>query len=146
MLHVSEDPVRLVLQSGWRSLAFYFGLASFVTLLFGLTPALQASRVKPMNALKGDAGLHSRRWMFALLAAQMAFCVLVQFVAGLFVSTFQRLSNRPLGFSPDHVLVIDSSASKEQPLQGSESAPRPARRAVRWTGGLATVESQPVED
>lgn len=117
MLHVPEDPVRLVLQSGWRSLAFYFGLASFVTVLFGLAPALQASRVKPMNALKGDAGLHFRRWMFALLAAQMAFCVLVQFVAGLFVSTFQRLSNRPLGFSPDHVLVIDSSASKEQPLR-----------------------------
>ncbi len=117
MLHVPEDPVRLVLESGWRSLASCVALASLVTLLFGLAPALQASGVKPMNALKGDNGIHSRRWMLALLAAQMAFCVLVQFVAGLFVSTFQRLSNRPLGFSAEHVLVVDSSASKEQPLQ-----------------------------
>ncbi len=116
MLHVPEDPVRLVLESGWRSLVFSIGLASLVALLFGLAPALQASGVKPMTALKGE-DLHSRRGMQALLAAQMGFCVLVQFVAGLFVSTFERLSDRPLGFSPGHVLVMDSSASKEQPLQ-----------------------------
>jgi predicted permease len=57
------------------------------------------------------------RLIYVLLAAQLAFCILVQFVAGLFVSTFQRLSNRPLGFSPEHLLVMDADASKEHPSQ-----------------------------
>lgn len=55
--------------------------------------------------------------MNGLLAAQMAFCVSVQFVAGLFVTTFQRLSTRPLGFSPEHVTVMEVSARAEHPSQ-----------------------------
>ncbi len=118
MLHVPEDPVRLVLDFGWRGLAFTVALACFVALLFGLAPALRASGVKPISALRGGEDPRSRRrWMNGLLAAEIAFCVLVQFVAGLFVSSFQRLSSRPLGFSAEHVLVMDSSASREQPLQ-----------------------------
>jgi putative ABC transport system permease protein len=117
MLHVPEDPVRLILDFGWRELEFIVVLTLSVTLLFGLAPALRASAVKPMSALKGGEDPHARRrLMNALLAAQTAFCVLVLFVAGLFVATFERLSNRPLGFS-EHVLVIDASASKEQPLE-----------------------------
>jgi predicted permease len=118
MLHVPEDPVRLILDIGWRELGFTTGLALLVTLLFGLAPALRTSAVKPMSALKGGEDPHSRRrLMNAMLTAQTAFCVLVLFVAGLFVTTFERLSNRPLGFLPEHVLVIDAAASKEQPVK-----------------------------
>jgi ABC-type lipoprotein release transport system permease subunit len=117
MLRMPEDPVRLVLRAGWRELGFGVALALFVTLLFGLAPALRASAIQPAGALKGGEDPHSRRrLMHVLVAAQIAFCVLVQFVAGLFVATFQRLSTRPLGFSPEHVLVIDASARGEQPL------------------------------
>lgn len=118
MLHVPEDPVRLVLDSGWRGPTFTVTLTALVALLFGLAPALRASVVKPINALRGGEDPHSRRrWINGLLAAQMAFCILVQFVAGLFVSSLQRLSNRPLGFSAERVAVMGSAASKEQPLQ-----------------------------
>lgn len=117
MLHMPEDPVRLVLESGWPALAFNTVLASLVALLFGLAPALLASGVKPLGALKTGEGPRGRNGMLALLAAQVAFCVLVLFVAGLFVATFKRLTNRPLGFSANHVLVMDSSASKAQPPQ-----------------------------
>jgi putative ABC transport system permease protein len=107
MMHVPGDPVRLVLDTGWPEVAFSIALALSVTVLFGLAPALRASSVKPMRALRGGEDPHARRrLMNALLAAQMAFCVLVQFVAGLFVTTFERLSNRPLGFSTQHVLVV----------------------------------------
>jgi len=116
MLHVPEDPVRLILDFGWRDLAFIVALTLSVTLLFGLAPALRASAVKPMAALKGGEDPHSRRRVVnALLAAQTGFCVLVLYVAGLFVTTFDRLSNRPLGFSYQRVLVMDAAASKEQP-------------------------------
>ena len=55
--------------------------------------------------------------MHALIALQVAFCFLVLFVAGLFVATFERLSNRPLGFAHQHVLVMDASARAKQPLE-----------------------------
>jgi len=117
MLRMPEDPVRVVLNAGWRELTFGAALALFVTLLFGLAPALRASAIQPVSALKGGEDPHSRRrLMSGLLAAQMAFCVLVQFVAGLFVTTFQRLSTRPLGFSYEHVLVMDASGGGEHPL------------------------------
>lgn len=119
MLHVPEDPVRLSLDTGWRELGFGVALTIAVTLLFGLAPALRASAVKPMSALKGGEDPHSRRrLMKTLLAAQMAFCVLVQFVAGLFVATFDRLSHRPLGFSYEHVAVMDVlDPARKRPLQ-----------------------------
>jgi predicted lysophospholipase L1 biosynthesis ABC-type transport system permease subunit len=91
MLRVPEDPVRLVLHTGWRELAFGVALTLLVTVLFGLMPALRTSAVEPVNALKGGDPHARRRLMNALLAAQMAFCILVQFVAGLLVTTYQRL-------------------------------------------------------
>ncbi|MGH9672582.1 MAG: FtsX-like permease family protein, partial [Bryobacteraceae bacterium] len=116
MLRVPGDPVRLILETGWRELAFSGALAMLVTLLFGLAPALRASAVHPIHALKGTGDTGSRpRIMQTLLAAQVAFCIVVLFIAGLFLKTFQRLSNRPLGFSPERVLVIDAASRREQP-------------------------------
>ena len=118
MLHVPGDPVRLVLDAGWQGLAFSIALTLSVTLLFGLVPALRASTVKPMSVLKGGDDPHSRRrLMSALLCAQTAFCVLVLFVGGLFVATFERLVNRPLGFAPQNIVILDAnSRGKNQPV------------------------------
>ena len=118
MLVPSQNPVRLILNADWRVLLFSVALTISITFLFGLAPALRASSVKPISALKGGEDPHSRRrLMNALLAAQMAFCVLVQFVAGLFVATFERLSSRPLGFSYQHVLILQTALrGKKQPL------------------------------
>ena len=147
MLHVPRDPVRLVLDTGWREIVFCLALALAVVVLFGLAPALRASSVKPMRALRGGDDPHSRRrLMHSLLAAQVAFCVLVQFVAGLFVTTFQRLSNRPLGFIPQHLLVLEELDNRPpgspcRSLDASRRPPAPdARCAVGRAGGLAAIE------
>jgi putative ABC transport system permease protein len=104
-----ENPVRLALPADWRVLLFGIALTVFVTCLFGLLPALRASSVQPASALKGGDNLHVRhRLMHVLIAAQVAFCFLVLFVSGLFVSTFQNLSRQPLGFSADRLLVLDT--------------------------------------
>ena len=108
MLARPNEPIRLILDTDWRTLGFSVGLTLLVTLLFGLTPALRASAVKPMSALKGEDPRSQRHLMKSLVAAQMAFCVLVQFIAGLFVTTLQRLSNHPVGFSTQRVLLMDT--------------------------------------
>ena len=111
-----DNPARLFLPADWRVLGFGLALTLGVTLLFGLAPALRASAVKPASALKGGEDPHSRRrLMHALIAAQVAFCFLVLFVAGLFVATFDRLSNRPTGFSAERILTLDTVAQRAQP-------------------------------
>jgi predicted permease len=111
-----DDPVRLLLPADWRILGFGLALSLVVTLLFGLAPALRASAVKPVSALKGGEDPHSRRRLIhALIAAQVAFCFLVLFAAGLFVATFDRLSHQPTGFSAEGVLNLETITRVAQP-------------------------------
>lgn len=116
MINPPNNPARLVLPADWRVLGFGVALALAVTLLFGLAPALRASAVNPVSTIKGGEDPHSRRrLMHALIGVQVAFCFLVLFVAGLFVATFERLSNQPTGFSANRLLVLDTVAKVPQP-------------------------------
>jgi predicted permease len=116
MINPPHNPARLFLPADWRVLGFGLVLTVGVMLLFGLAPALRASAVKPVSALKGGEDPQSRRrLMHGLVAVQTAFCFLVLLVAGLFVATFERLSNRPIGFSPERVLTLETVTVSPQP-------------------------------
>jgi len=116
MINPPDNPARLILSADWRVLTFGLALAFGVTILFGLAPALRASSVKPVTALKGGEDPHSRRrLMHALVALQVAFCFVVHFVAGLFVATFDRLSNQPNGFSSERILNLETITVRPQP-------------------------------
>jgi predicted permease len=115
MLNPADNPVRLLLPADWRVLGFGLILTGGVTLLFGLAPALRASGIQPVSALKGGEDPHARRrLMHALVGLQTAFCFLVLFVAGLFVATFERLSHQPSGFSADRVLALETVIGSPQ--------------------------------
>ena len=126
-----DTPVQLALPADWRVLGFAVGLTFIVTLLFGLAPALRASKVDPSSALKGGEDPHARRrTMHVLIAAQVAFCFLVVFVSGMFVATFERLSHKPIGFSADRVLTLDVTGDKKH-------------HAEEWDALLARVQQVP---
>jgi predicted permease len=115
LISTSDTPARLILPFDGRVFAFGLGLVVGVSLLFGLLPALRASTVKPVGALKGGDNPHARRrMMHAMVAVQVAFCFMVVFTAGLFVATFQRLAKIPLGFSPQGLLLLESVAPQGQ--------------------------------
>lgn len=136
MINPPDNPARLVLPADWRVLGFGFALTVCVMLLFGLAPAISASGVRPVSALKGGENPRARRrFMYALIAVQTAFCFLVLFVAGLFVATFERLSNQPIGFSAQGLLTLDTVARPAQlPVYWNQAAER-----LRATPGVEAV-------
>ncbi len=111
MVSSPDNPARLILPPDLRVLSFALLLIVGVMLLFGLMPAMRASAVRPVSALKGGDDPHSRRrTTHGTIAVQVAFCFLVLFTAELFVKTFQRLSHITLGYSPQGLLLLDSVA------------------------------------
>ena len=113
-----DNPARLVLPADWRAMAFAMTLGAAVTILFGLLPALRASSVKPASALKGGDDQHSRwRLMHALIAAQVAFCFVIYFAAGAFVSTLRQLANQPTGFSSERLLTLEVVAKRPKSIE-----------------------------
>jgi predicted permease len=110
-----DNPARLALPADWRVLGAGLAVTFGAMLLFGLAPALRASSVKPAIALKGgDDPSSRRRLMRGLVGAQVAFCFIVLFIAGLFVITFERLTNQPTGFSAERLLTLDTVAQPAQ--------------------------------
>ncbi len=116
MINPPSNPARLMLPADWRVLGFGLALTLAVTFLFGLAPALRASAVRPVSALKGgDDPLSRRRQVRVLIAVQVAFCFLVHFVAGLFTASFDRLANQSTGFSAERLLALDTVSDHPQP-------------------------------
>ena len=73
--------------------------------------------------------------MRGAIALQVAFCFLVLFLSSLFVTSFQRLQNRPLGFSTDRLLLLETVAGKGQlPVVWNQTA-----EALRAAPGVDSV-------
>jgi predicted permease len=136
LVNPPDNPARLDLPADGRVLLFGFGLMVLIVLLLGLLPALRASAVRPVAALKGGNDPHApRRLMRGAIALQVAFCYLVLFLSSLFVTSFQRLENRPLGFSTDRLLLLQTVAGKGQlPVVWNQTA-----EALRAAPGVDSV-------
>jgi putative ABC transport system permease protein len=136
LINPPDNPARLALSADWRVLLFGLGLTILVVLLLGLLPALRASAVRPVAALKGGEDPHSpRRLLRGAIALQVAFCCLVLFLSSLFVASFQHLQNRPLGFSTDRLLLLETVAGKGQlPVVWNQTA-----EALRAVPGVDSV-------
>jgi predicted permease len=139
-------PVFLDLSMDRHVLLFTIGVAIATALLFGVAPALQASSVAPMEAMKDHATRHSsaggRRGGLAsgLVVAQVALSLMLVVAAGLFVRTFASLATRPLGFDRDRVLVaaVNAHSAAIDPSQRQAFYER-ARQAVGALPGVASA-------
>ncbi len=98
-----------VIELNGTVLAFTFALALGTGVLFGIVPALQASRTDLHDELKGGAGSSvspSKRRRFAsdvLVVGEIALSLLLLTGAGLLLKDFVRLRNVEVGVRPDGV-------------------------------------------
>src|SRR5204863_6605284 len=97
-------------------LLFTIGVTAVTVLLFGLAPALRASRVAPIDALRqhtrSSAGQGRPGLASGLVVAQVAFSLMLVVAAGLFTRTLSSLNSRPLGFDQAGVLLVGIDAGR----------------------------------
>jgi predicted permease len=99
------------------ALMFTLGLSVFTGILFGLAPALQASRPEVVSALKGEITQEpgsKNRLINTLVVAQMALSILLLISSGLFLRGLQAATTVDKGFESNNLLL----ASVDPGLQG----------------------------
>ena len=105
----------------WHVAIFAVAITIATALLFGIAPALGATRPAAMDALKSDSRQTSsagvNRVSGWLVVTQIALSLVLLVTAGLLVRTFGALLVRPLGFDRDRVLIVrvDSIRSHVSP-------------------------------
>jgi predicted permease len=116
-----ENPQPISTLPDWRILAFTFGTAAFTGILFGLLPALRATRPDVAPTLKeqtttvlgGQARLRK-----ILVASQIAVSLLLLLGAALFIRTLDNLLAVDIGFESSRLLSFNVDPS----LNGYEPA------------------------
>jgi putative ABC transport system permease protein len=111
-----------------RVLLFALAVSIASSLVFGVMPALQASRVDLNQSLRqggrggaigGGAGLRN-----VLVVAEIALAVALVVGASLLIRSFIALGHVSLGFSADHLLVLETSVPTRIDLRNIVGAQR----------------------
>jgi putative ABC transport system permease protein len=117
-LSTATNNVHLEMAIDWRILGFTAAVAIVTAVLFGTVPALRATRVEPLDAIKQQGRGLAGQGRFALgnllVVVQVALSLILVVAAVLFVRTFASLANLNLGFDSEQVLVASVNI---QPLQ-----------------------------
>jgi putative ABC transport system permease protein len=118
---IPEDVPRLAeINIDWWVLGFTFLISMGTGVIFGLVPALQATKVELTEAMKenargtGSASRQRARLRSALVIAEIAVALVLLVSAGLLLQTFRKLQSVNLGVDTHNVLTaaIDLPAAR----------------------------------
>jgi putative ABC transport system permease protein len=109
-LNTANNPVSLDFKQDWRLFAFLLAVSLLTCVLFGLAPALRASRTAPGAAMKtGGHGMTTSRgglgFRGALVVSQVALSLVLLFGALLFSESLRNLLTDDPGFQAKGVLI-----------------------------------------
>jgi putative ABC transport system permease protein len=102
-----------------RVLAFTLGLSVITAVIFGLAPALQASKPDLIRTLKvGGSGFTTgqgwQRFRLLLVASEMALALVLLIGASLMIRSFFRLQEVNIGIDPRNVLTMDTTLTADR--------------------------------
>jgi len=121
-------------------LFFTLGVSALTGILFGLAPALHASKPDPGNMLKESGRGYSQsgrnRMRSALIVAEVALSLMLLAGAGLLINSFWRLLRTDAGFDTRSVLALDI------PLDRA-TYPKPEQQAAAFQQLIARMKSVP---
>jgi putative ABC transport system permease protein len=126
----------------WRALLFTLGVSVLTGVVFGLAPALQATKTNFNESLKeggrtSGGALGRNRLRSALIVAEVTLSLVLLIGAGLTVRSFFELLRVRPGFDSANVVVMDIG------LAGEKYEERPEARAQFYRQLLPRVESLP---
>ena len=140
-----DNPVFVGLQLDLRVLAFTAAVAVGTCLLFGLLPALRATRIAPAEAMRaGGRGLTSGRERFglrrALVVAQVALSLVLLVGALLFARSLQNLLAVNAGIRPEGLTTVDVDLKQAHyPKERLEVVHRELLEKLRSTPGVVSA-------
>ena len=106
----TEIPYWIRFDFDWRVFLFAIGIGALSSVLFGLFPALQASRPHLVDVLKeggrSGGGAKSQRVRSLLVVAEVALALILLIGAGLMMRSFMKLQQTDLGMDPSHTLTF----------------------------------------
>lgn len=149
--HAAAPPLVAALDG--RVLAFACGLALFVALLFGIVPALRATRTAPagtLHARTATGHMPRARLDGALVVAQIALSVVLLVCATLFARSLHGLGTRDAGYDRENVLLfaVDPHAAGIAPADVAATYDALRTRLSALPGVTAATISvvRPVDD
>src|SRR5688500_1093077 len=104
----------------WQVLVFTVGVALATAFLFGLVPALQASRPNLVDTLRdagargSSAGRGRQRLRNGLVVAEIALSLILLVGAALLIRSFMGLQSVNPGFDPSHLLTMRATLAGPQ--------------------------------
>lgn len=139
-LTTSGNPVFVDVTPDARVLGFTAALAIATCLLFGLLPALRATRLTPAQVMRaGGRGLSAGRegfsWRRALVVAQVALSLVLLVGALLFARSFQKLLSVDPGFRPEGIVAVQVDVASQHYTK--------ERRPVVYQDLLGRLASRP---
>jgi putative ABC transport system permease protein len=116
-LETSDSPITLPLIVDWRVLGFAVLLAVATCLLFGLAPAMRATRVSASSVLRvttrgASAGRESVAFRRGLVVVQIALSVALLFGSLLFARTLRNVLSVDPGFRAEGLLVAEIDSAR----------------------------------
>jgi putative ABC transport system permease protein len=121
------------LRVDWRVLAFTIVVSAITAFVFGIAPALQASRTDPNGALRegerGNVGKSRGMVRRGLAVAEVALAMVLLVGAGLMINTVSHLASIDPGLDPHNILIADVNLP-----EGDKYVERlPGGSMERWT-------------
>jgi len=110
-------PIQMRLETDWSVLAYSLLLIVITTILCGLVPALQSTRVNLIPALKNEQPnyVHRRFTLRNLLVVvQVAVSIVLMVGASLFIRNLLRVSSINPGFDVEHTISADVSLPSDR--------------------------------
>ena len=146
-LNTPGNPIFVGLGVDFRVLGFTAAIAAATCLLFGLLPAIRATRIAPSAAMRaGGRGISAGRERFSLrrmlVTGQVALSLVLLVGALLFVRSLQKLLSVNPGFRPEGIVAVDLDL--RQPHYAEERLPAVYRglldRLAAQPGVLAAAQ------
>ena len=133
-----DIPIVLDLPLDGRVLLFSVVLSLVTAVMFGLVPALQATKVDLAGVLKDSASSSQRRtvrWRSALIVVQVAVSLVLLTGAGLMWRALGRTQTMALGFSTKGALEVSFDLRLHAPGELARDSSSPDR-SVRVLPGI----------